>query len=123
MQGKHSYAVLLFVSTDALNWNSVEEETRKEFDEFLQEIQRNVHPSVPILTALSTREAKEKLLDVENKTHILYGHPAALCDTYEGLPYQLSRLPFTFVAIPPPNNRPSFIRALAEIVWEYAPIE
>jgi protoheme ferro-lyase len=123
LQGNNKYAILIFVSKDALNWNKLEPELQEEIDGFRRTIQQILNPAIQIFTALSTNEAIEKLNTLDDTEHILYGHPISICDSYEELPILLSELPFTFHQIPNLNNRPSFMRTLAEMVWKFAPVE
>ena len=123
MNGARNYAVLILISKDALNWKKAEPELVQEVEEFSSEIQRSLHQDVPIITAIQSKTAIHKLNELQNVEHILYGHPDWICDSYESLPTEIASLPFQFHQIPSLNNRPSFIRALAEVVWKHAPVK
>ena len=111
------YAILLLVSRDARNWSSIEEELLSDLREFKEKLSQVLHSSIPILIALNNERIAKELSSLDPNTTIFYGYPRRVCSSFEKLPTALDGTPFDFHPIQDLEQQPSFIRALAEIIW------
>ena len=123
LQGETDYAVLLLLSRDAKNWHSTSAELDAEIHLFCQVLTQKLHRDLTIIAALHIPDAVRKLQKLKEVSHILYGYPFWICDSYETLPTSIGQMSFQFHRIPSLNTRPSFIRMLSDTIIQHSPTE
>ena len=113
-----AYAIVLLMSKDAKNWSQSELDLDKSFFQFVEKIADRLSFSVPVYRAMNHPSALAKLEIFPEVTDILYGFPSSVCSSMEEKPQYLEQNGYRLHSIPSFNRQPSFIRALAEIIWD-----
>ena len=112
------YAIVFLISKDAKNWSHSELTLEKSFFQFSDLIANKLDSAVPIYRAVNHPSALDELEISSNITDIFYGFPNWVCSSMQEAPSFLAEKGYRLHAISPFNQQPSFIRSLAEVVWE-----
>ena len=112
------YAIVFLISKDAKNWSQSELNLEKSFFQFADLIAEKLEASVPIYHAVNHPSALDRMKISSQVTDIFYGFPNWVCSSMQEAPSSLTQKGYRLHAIPPFNQQPSFIRSLAEVVWD-----